>query len=100
VNTSQLASLIRTACRTLPDAGWFNNDRSTRKAWIHAAYTWTKLIDQDVSLEAFKALLVAANRDRTLDLARCDLVEACDPYDVRRSATFHMGAEYNFIRVA
>ena len=49
------------------------------------------------SLVEFKQLLVEAHRARLLTLCRLDLVEAADPYDVRRSRTLYWDVEFNLI---
>lgn len=85
------AKRVKAAAARVPSAG-----RVGAKAWIHA--TWA--IGQfDETLDEFKALLVEANAARLLDLVRCDLVEAFDRFDVRRSRVEARGAEFNFIRI-
>lgn len=84
------AAAVEAACRAVPEAGRFGG-----KVWIHAAWAVGRF---DLSLAEFKARLVECNAARLLNLSRCDLVEAFNPYDVRRSTAEHMGATYNFIR--
>lgn len=67
---------------------------SEHKVFIHAVWA---LGDFEPTLVEFKQLLIAAHRDRLLTLCRLDLVEAADPYDVRRSRTSYMDSEFNLI---
>jgi len=45
----------------------------------------------------FKRLLIQANRESALDLARADLVGAMDPTEVAQSEVSHMGATFHFV---
>lgn len=67
------------------------------KAFIHHVWAWGGF---DCSLDDFKAACADAHRAGLLALSRCDLVEAFDTRDVRRSGVEYMGATFNFIRVA
>jgi hypothetical protein len=85
-----LAARIRLIAADAPKAALVG-----RKIWIHAAWALGQF---EVSLDGFKAALVEMNRLGLLSLSRCDLVEAFDPYDVKRSRVEHMGATFNLIR--
>jgi len=54
----------------------------------------------DESLADFKKRLVAAHRAGLLTLARADLVEAMDRWDVAKSEAAYLSATYHFIRRA
>jgi hypothetical protein len=66
------------------------------KVFTHAVWAVGKF---DLTLPDFKEMLLHAHKARLLTLSRADLVEAMDPYDVKRSLITNGGAEYNFIRV-
>lgn len=64
------------------------------KVFIHAAWAASGTKD---SLPEFKRKLVEAHRKGEVRLARADLVEAMDPYDVKRSDTHLNNSTFNFI---
>lgn len=82
---------VQDACQRVPAAGRFGS----AKVWIHAACAIGQF---DEGLDAFKAMLAEASEAGLIELSRCDLVEACDPRDVRRSAMQRQGFTFNFIR--
>lgn len=89
-NLTEFAERVLDVARNMKKAGRF----SEHKVWIHAVWA---LGDFEPSLIEFKQLLVAAHRERLLTLCRLDLVEAADRYDVRRSQTTYLDAEFNLI---
>jgi hypothetical protein len=90
VNLRGFAQDVLIACHNVPDHALFG-----RKAFVHHVWAMGRF---EVSLAEFKALLIEANRLGHLMLSRCDLVEAFDAHDVKRSTVSHMGATFNFIR--
>jgi hypothetical protein len=68
---------------------------------VFVAALWRRLQQtrqfQGVTEDQFKKLLVTANRERSLSLARADLVGAMDPTEVRQSEISDMGAEFHFV---
>jgi hypothetical protein len=96
MTTATFARLALDAARNTPDAGRFGSN----KVFAHAAWAVGEFFTKHgLTLDAFKARLVEANRARLLDLSRADLVEAMSPYDVKRSNIDAGGATYNFIRL-
>lgn len=93
-NLETFAAAVRAACLATPAAGRVG--AVSPKVWIHAAWAVGRF---DMALIEFKRMLLAANRARLLDLSRCDMPEAFDPYDVRHSGVSDRGAEFNFIRI-
>lgn len=73
-------------------SGTFGDD----KVFTHAAWAIGRF---DEPLTEFKRRLLEAHRERLLTLARADLVEAMDPYDVKRSKIEHHNSEWNFIKI-
>ena len=51
----------------------------------------------DLSLDAFKRELVAANRAGLLTLARADMAAVLSPREIAESETRHLEAEYHFV---
>lgn len=64
------------------------------KVFIHAAWAIGKF---DMTLDEFKKKLVEAHRNRLVYLSRADLVEAMDPYAVKRSTTHLHNSTFHFI---
>ncbi|HVV85689.1 MAG TPA: hypothetical protein VHE35_21670, partial [Kofleriaceae bacterium] len=66
-----------------------------RKVFI--ASLWRDHAFRDLSLDDFKARLLAAHRGGALTLARADLVAAMDPDLVRDSELAHGDSRYHFV---
>lgn len=70
---------------------------------VFIAHVWRALRDDPAArgdgLDDFKRRLGEANRERLLDLARADLVEAMDPADVAESVMEYSGGTFHFVRV-
>jgi hypothetical protein len=78
-----------------PDVTRFHDDR----AFIGSV--WERMRGHnpvgDMSLEDFKAQLVAAHRQRLLRITRADLVGAMDPAEVQRSEARYQDATFHFV---
>jgi hypothetical protein len=78
-----------------PDVTRFHDDR----AFIGSV--WERMRGHnpvgDMSLEDFKAQLVAAHRQRLLRITRADLVGAMDPAEVQRSEARFQDATFHFV---
>lgn len=85
------AAEVLAACERIPAV-----HRPGRKAFISHAWAVGGF---EVSLAEFKAELLEAHRAGGLTLGRCDLVEAFDARDVRRSMLDAGGFEFHLIRM-
>ena len=84
--------VVLDAIRRVPASGRFGK----QKVFISAL--WDRVGSKiAMSLPQFKAWLIAANRNRQLDLARADLVGAMDQDLVSKSEIDHMGATFHFV---
>lgn len=92
IDLAEFAGQVIDVAQNMKNSGRF----SEHKAWIHAVWA---LGNFEPSLIEFKRLLIAAHRERLLTLCRLDLVEAADPYDVRRSRATYLDAEFNLILI-
>lgn len=86
---------VQKAVREMPPSGRFG------VAKVFISEVW-RVISEDprikqIGIVAFKRWLIAANRDRDIDLARADLVGAMNPNQVRESETESMGTTFHFI---
>ena len=90
---------LPTLAAAVKDAAARAEGRFGRKVFIAAV--WRALIDDarfaSLSLDRFKQLLVAANRDGLLELTRADLVGAMDPGLVAASEIDDLGSTFHFV---
>ncbi len=90
------ALTVRSAARTCP-TGRFGDNK------VFISHVWRELEDEPrfapLGLPGFKAHLVAANRERLLNLLPADLNQAFDPADLRESAATQFHSTYHFIVV-
>lgn len=91
----QFAARVHASFATMPAKGVFGGD----KVWTHAAWAWSGAGKEGMTLPEFKGLLWESHRAGYLELCRADMIEAMDPYDVKRSEIrTEMGATFNLIR--
>lgn len=75
-------------CKT----GWFGDKK------IFISHVWRAFNQQiEIPIDDFKDLLVKANHQGLITLARADLVDAMDPNDVMESRTNYLNGVFNFI---
>lgn len=95
MDTVRFAKLVKQACNRTPA-----HKRAGDRAWIHRAWTHGDFYDRHgMDYLDFKAWLWLAHVAGLVELSRCDMVEAFDPTDVRRSELTYKGATFNFIRI-
>jgi hypothetical protein len=94
-SADDLLGMVRDAIPAIGADGRFGPE----KVFISAI--WRQLESHggvvDFSLDRFKRWLLAANRDRLLDLARADLVGAMDPRLVAESEVEDLGTTFHFV---
>lgn len=95
VTGEALLVMVRDAIPTIGADGRFGPEK------VFVSAIWHRLERNgrvhDFSLDRFKQWLVAANRDRLLDLARADLVGAMDPRLVAESEIEDLGSTFHFV---
>jgi hypothetical protein len=94
MTSATFAARVQSAAQATPPAGRFHD-----KAYVHAVWAVGNFGHLGLSLEAFKSELWHAHRAGLVELSRADMVEAMNPYDVRRSRLDVMGSTFNFVRI-
>jgi hypothetical protein len=89
-----LIDAVRSAAREARDGVFGDRKVFISSVWhaLHATPSWSAL-----ELDDFKQRLVAAHRQRELELARADFVAALDPVLVAASETRTDGATFHFV---
>ena len=97
IDLNAFTEYTQAAARLVPANRVFGRKVFIHHVWAMGRFAYTYEMD----LDTFKATLADAVQRRLIDLSRCDLPEAFDPFDVRRSQTLTAnGAEFNFIRMS
>jgi hypothetical protein len=93
------AQRVLAAARRSPTGWWGERKVFISHVWEEYQRRERKGGRQAGDLEAFKLLLVRANRASLLSLSRADLVEAMDKDDVKRSEIASLGTTFHFLRI-
>jgi hypothetical protein len=92
---TELLAMVRDAIPAIGADGRFGPEK------VFVSAIWERLQGDgrmlDFSLDRFKRWLVAAQRERLLDLARADLVGAMDPHLVAESEIEDLGSTFHFV---
>ena len=86
------AQVIATASQLLGTASGYGDN----KVFVSEVY---RIGGFEMSLDAFKTQLLAAQRAGLVSLSRADLVEAMDPALVAKSEVRYLGAAFHFVRI-
>lgn len=90
-----VVAAVRNATSHVPAAGRFGGDR------VFVSAIWRQLGEGSafagLTLDKLKAILLAANRQQQLTLARADLVGAMDPREVAASEIRHLNSTFHFV---
>lgn len=91
---ADFAGAVREAAR-MPDVTRFHDDR----AFIGSVWEQMRArgLLGSMSLDEFKARLIAAHRDGLLRITRADLVAAMDPNELERSEARYQNATFHFV---
>lgn len=94
-SADSLLGMVRDAIPTIGADGRFGPEKVFIAAIWHQLERHGRVVD--FSLDRFKRWLLAANRDRLLDLARADLVGAMDSRLVAESEIEDLGSTFHFV---
>lgn len=92
MSSDRVIRLVNQAVIDMPKSGRFG----PQKVFVSAIYDVVGKA-AGVSLPEFKRMLVDANRERKLDLARADLIGSMPASKVERSEISDMGATFHFV---